>query len=361
MAAGYRTPGISVQHYLPLPLLVTLILLPGCQREEEIVHYRVPRLEPVARAEAKKEPVRFLGAIFPAKGESWFARVQGAEARVTPLVDAFETFVKSFRFTGKADEPITWTLPPGWEKDRERDESKAIFKRFATIKLKDQPELEVVVAQAGGTVLDNVNRWRGQIGLKPLAKQDLAGETKTLDVAGVSVTVVNMVGASGGLQRPMAGGDDGRPPFAGLDPGKLPKFTVKTPPGWTEQKPKSPDVTAKQYDAGQGVRVTITALGGDGGGLPNNINRWRTDELGLRPASIDELAQASEFIALGVGKALIVDMENPKKQGSPRVVAVVVFHAQQTWFLKMFGPSEAVGRERANFEAFAQSLRFDKE
>src|SRR5215510_11795526 len=51
---------------LPLSLLCLAICcwFSGCQRDEEIVHYTVPRIEPT-RVEPAKETVRLLGAIVP--------------------------------------------------------------------------------------------------------------------------------------------------------------------------------------------------------------------------------------------------------------------------------------------------------
>ena len=39
--------------------------------------------------------------------------------------------------------------------------------------------------------------------------------------------------------------------------------------------------------------------------------------------------------------------------------AVAVPQGGQTWFLKMKGPAELVGRQQGNFEAFAKSVRFE--
>lgn len=342
-------------------IVFALILVAGCQREEEIAVYKVPRLEPAVQ-EVKRESVRFLGAILPDKDVMWFYKLSGPEAAVTPLVEPFEKFVQSTRLTGKADKPITWNVAAGWE------ELPGNQFRHATIKIKSELEpepLELTVtklpreSKTAASVLANVNRWRGQVGLRAITEKDLASETKTLDVGGVQVTLVNMVGTSS-PQRPMAGGDKPAP-FVNPPPGggKTQGFTVTVPAGWNEQKPNFPEITAKQYDAGNGVQVTITIMGGDGGGVDLNINRWRSEQLALPRASIDELVRLSSFIAIDGAKALITDMENPRKAGSPRIVAVIVRRPADTWFLKMSGPSEAVGRERTNFETFAKSLRFD--
>ena len=123
--------------------------------------------------------------------------------------------MKTIRFTGKADSPVSWELPADWQQLPGRE-----F-RYATIKIKAEPEaLELVVSKLGkeaASVLDNVNRWRGQIQLDSIGKDKLDEVTKTIDVAGVRVTLVNMIGTSGG--------DPGAPPrFAKDAPAAPPPF-----------------------------------------------------------------------------------------------------------------------------------------
>jgi hypothetical protein len=59
--------------------------------------------------------------------------------------------------------------------------------------------------EAGG-LLANINRWRGQLGLAPLADGDLAGATTALDGAGgLHFTVVDLSGQAGGAPTRMLG------------------------------------------------------------------------------------------------------------------------------------------------------------
>jgi hypothetical protein len=156
----------------------------------------------------------------------------------------------------------------------------------------------------------------------------------------------------------------GLPKIAGLAPGKSPNFTVQAPAGWQEQVPSS-SVTAKQYQAAPNVQVTITALGGDGGGIARNINRWRTEQLKLPAAGDKELISLSRILDLGTDKGLYVDMENTKQSGSPRILAIVIAYPDiqrpyTTYFFKMMGPSDRVASQQASFEAFAKSFRIDE-
>jgi hypothetical protein len=96
-----------------------------------------------------------------------------------------------------ADEPAevaapAWTVPPGWKK---LDEQKAM--RFATFRIGDQ-EADVIVSQFSGTVgglLANVNRWRGQLRLEPLAEAQLADAVQPVAHPGFSGHTMRLKGA----------------------------------------------------------------------------------------------------------------------------------------------------------------------
>ena len=94
---------------------------------------------------------------------------------------------------------ITVSVPNGWE-----SEEPANAMRRAQYKLPgDLGDAELIVnyfgtGGAGGTEA-NLNRWRGQF-----AESD-GGETRTLTVSGMTVTVLDISGTFVGMQRPMGG------------------------------------------------------------------------------------------------------------------------------------------------------------
>ena len=49
--------------------------------------------------------------------------------------------------------------------------------------------------QAGGE-LENVNRWRGQAGLGPISRSELASEAKKVDIGGADGRLFEIVGAA---------------------------------------------------------------------------------------------------------------------------------------------------------------------
>jgi len=217
-----------------------LLALAGCGPHDGIARYTVPKPELVdptlvARAvppAAAKTQQQTLGVIVPLDETSWFFKLTGEKDLVEPQHELFVQFVSAVKFAPGADAKPTWTLPEGWQ------QLPGGQFRYATIRMpqmadSDKP-LEITVSSAGGEVLANVNRWRGQLNLKPISADELAASGKTLDVDGHKATLVSLVGTG-------SGGMGGAPfaPFAGgaaLPPDHPP---ITKQPTTTGEKPKS--------------------------------------------------------------------------------------------------------------------------
>jgi hypothetical protein len=179
----------------------------GCEQSDAIAHYKVdkaPLIEAppdAALQGASEQPAgeakdRTLGAIVPFGEKGWFFKLTGPKDVVAAKTDEFTSFVKSVRFSsqGKPD----WTLPQGWQ------EQPGSGIRFATLLIpaENQP-LEVSVTalprtpgDETGYLLSNINRWRGQMKLPPITKEQLAAESTQLELAGATATVVNLLGTA---------------------------------------------------------------------------------------------------------------------------------------------------------------------
>jgi hypothetical protein len=173
-----------------LALFAALVALAGCQQEEEIRRYTAARPQTVPAPEAK---VRFLAAIFIGDKQHWFVRFTGPTAEVKEYEEQYLKLVRSVTIHEDGDPPLRWTLPSGWQ---QADEKQSM--RYATLRFgpKDKP-LEVSISAAGGSLLANINRWRGQIGLKPIADADLPKVAKSEKINGKDVILVDMGGPGG--------------------------------------------------------------------------------------------------------------------------------------------------------------------
>src|SRR5206468_8893661 len=101
--------------------------------------HRVAFHEPPPPPEDK---VRLVGAMIPHEKNTWFIKLVGPLDAIEKQKTAFEKFIDSLKFKGAED--LDWTLPEGWEKDRDPRG------RYATIRLggKDS-SLELTVTRLG--------------------------------------------------------------------------------------------------------------------------------------------------------------------------------------------------------------------
>jgi hypothetical protein len=162
----------------------------GCQPNDEIRHYRVPKPETYPEPEPK---VRMLAAIFPHPEHTWFFKFMAPAADVKAHQAEFNQFIRSVRINDQKEKPLSWALPEGWVHEEGKSPLRYATLRFGT---RDHP-LEVTVTGLGaeaGSPLDNINRWRGQIGLKPIAKADMNKTAKSEEINGLNVILVDMGG-----------------------------------------------------------------------------------------------------------------------------------------------------------------------
>lgn len=108
-------------------------------------------------------------------------------------------------FEGDADAPVNvgalqFTAPEGWTRQQPR--SQFVQAEFTLPKAEgDERNGRLTVSIAGGSIDDNVNRWRGQFGEKP--EKDAREEQ---DIAGLKVTVVDLAGTYNDQPGPFAPG-----------------------------------------------------------------------------------------------------------------------------------------------------------
>jgi len=120
--------------------------------------------------------------------------------------------------------------------------------------------------------------------------------------------------------------------------------TWEQPAQWTVQEDVSSMLTAA-FMADSGARITLTLLGGEGGGMLSNINRWR-GQLGL--GIVRSLAdQPKEDLGNG---AVFVDLVSNDESG--RMAAGIVPIGGRTLFFKLTGNSEQVGAELQRFKDY---------
>lgn len=151
---------------------------------------------------------RLLAAVVPQADRTWFFKTQGPADSVASQVEAFDAFLRSVRFTGKADVPVQWTMPDGWKLLPVPDAERRVMEgeRHARIRVdaKGHPLVIDVTSFPGNRMAAlkiNIDRWRGQVGLPPSADEaEAMKDTRPVEVGGAKATVVDLTGpgAAGG-------------------------------------------------------------------------------------------------------------------------------------------------------------------
>lgn len=146
------------------------------------------------------------------------------------------------------------------------------------------------------------------------------------------------------------------PASKGSDMGGMPVRTAETPslrwraPGDWRTKAGS-SMRKGSYSAG-GAEVAITAFPGDVGGVLANVNRWR-NQVGLAPVAESELDRVTVPIDANGLHFIVTDAEG----SSARIVTALLPWQGATWFFKLTGPSDAVGRAKPAFIEFVKTVQ----
>ena len=177
------------------------LLVCGCGPQGEIRTYTVPKETAPSAPEPEipdAEKYRTLGAVIPADGNySWFVKFAGPNAVVGTEKAGFESFVDSIVPVGGSNTPPKFTVPGGWTAD-----AKSRATRIVTLR-KGAAEL-VLSGPFGGSLLDNVNRWRKELGLRELRSDELAEAITTRKFGDVQGHTLDIAGPtfSGGMAGP---------------------------------------------------------------------------------------------------------------------------------------------------------------
>jgi hypothetical protein len=292
--------------------------------------------------------------------------------------------------------PITAIIPPNWEPQPLSQMRQASFLvhgengAVADISF-------VTLGPSAGNILDNVNRWLGQLAQPPITADKLAGTIQQLPTARGDIAIVDITGQpeNGDLSKDgriigAIASDEGRIAFFKMrgnsalvgaqkenflkwvsssrganstasttdsatpaNSGK-PQIKWEVPQGW------SPAATsAMRYASftsetnGEKADISVVTFAGDGGSDADNVNRWR-QQIGLPPAEASALNSMIVPVRVGEISFSTVDMAG----ATARVLAGWTRHDGRTWFFKLTGPKTLVEQEKPKFVKFLQSVRF---
>jgi hypothetical protein len=298
--------------------------------------------------------------------------------------------------------PIQWTVPDGWQ---QLPPDGIRLGNFAVTGKNGGAVAVAITSFPGevGTELDNVNRWRTQLGMEPVEQGGVTSDPvavdsvdgKLYDLSGKTArTVVALVRRNGATWFFKMTGDaaavgEAKPAFAeflksirfaagGGEPASLaaaapapapapeatpaqdndsPKWNV--PSDWVE-KPASAMLFksfAVTGNSGGNAAVTVSFFPGTVGGTLANVNRWR-GQMGVEAVEDAQLGNVTQTLETAGGKATSVDIEGAGDKAGQRLVAVIVPHGDNTWFYKLIGEKTIVAKEKDSFVNFVKTVQY---
>ena len=319
--------------------------------------------------------------------------------------------------SGAAAPALQYKAPAGWNEVAPGQMRAASFR----VAGKDGKQADVSVIPLpglAGSDLDNVNRWRGQVGLPAVSEAELAKLAQPVEIAGQTASLYEQAGANAGSgdktnilaaitrrdgtawffkmtgeaalvteqkpsfieflksvsfsaaaaqaqlppsHPPMDGGNKMGQAATAASAGQ-PKPAWEVPSGWKEI-PGGQFLVAKFVLTGAAnaqANVNVSMSSNDGGGLLANVNRWRTTQLGLGPVTEADLPKDIQTIDLPAGKASLVDLtgQDAKTGQKAQLLAVILPRSGETWFYKLMGNTDVVQQEKDAFMKFVQSAKY---
>ncbi len=333
-------------------ILISAWLL-GCDEPPEIRQYEVAKSrsdlgdigeEPlVIRKTPVATPVatRMVVGILQRPDATWFFKLTGPVVSV----DQSETEWKAWFSNIDIDDEgkPQWRLPSGWRRGPEK------MMRFATlfVPVKDHGELEISISFLGPdqNLLDNVNRWLGQLD-KPVIKEDelklgsfdsTAGEMKIFDETGMMVL-------------------SDSPMMAPSRPRDV-EFAHRAMDGWIEGSVNDiVKVRLKKGDEQTSPQLTVTQLPAMANEWVPNAARWaRQVEMDDSEEVIRDSSEKITVDGIEGDKIRLVSSDQAKKFA---MIGIMIEREDLAWFFKLIGDRENVIELEYEFDQFVKSFHF---
>lgn len=353
----YRLPGCW--------LALCAVCLVGCSEDDVIRKYTLPKS--AARAISQEETI--LGAIVPKSQNAWFFKLKGEPVKVDSYKKDFRDLVNSLSFAD--DGNPKWKLPEKW-----REEGGGQF-AYANLLPPDAqaPKVSVSPLQIDPSqleeaswrqyVVENVNRWRGQLNLPKQSWDEMAAGLEPIESLSAPKAPAYFVSLRGRASSKVSGvmGTQGGPSaIAGDTPTKTlpsgpPNIQFKLPnEQWRELSEPLNMLAIKSFEAdgpnGTKSQITITLASGD---RASNVQRWNGQVQGS-PDQAAKALESSEKLTVNETAAEVFTLLGTGNSGKGIKVAIIPFDDRGSLFVKLMGNSTAVESQHADFIEFLKSL-----
>ncbi|HEX4139892.1 MAG TPA: hypothetical protein VHY09_06060 [Candidatus Methylacidiphilales bacterium] len=370
--------------------LIFICMLAGCNRDE-------PRVYHISKDDSAPPP--------PSSDQT---PVASQASNPAPAPDNSSSPADAMSSAPPATLPqLRYQLPPGWQ---EKPPSEMRVASFTAVGPAGQSaDISAIPLPIVGRDQELINMWRSQVQLPPTTDPNAAQQARTIAIGGDQGRLFEFVS-----DHPMIGKSRQRIMIAMLTHGMMSWFfkmggedefvtsqkanflqflksvsfddsapqamtastssaaapamadtasSIWTVPADWKSVPPSQFLLAEYSvpsSSGAKAEVNVAEMGGGGGGLLANVNRWR-GQLGLTPLGGDDLARAAQPLNVsGADAATLIDFTGTNaKTGTPaRLVGAIVQQGGQTWFYKLMGDKETVAQQKDAFRKFVESANY---
>lgn len=189
---------MSFRRFSTQTLVAAALLLAGC-RDKEVVSYRTPRDSAAPKTERPK--MAMGGAAAQGQLPDGHPPIGGASADASAANSA-PAVGSAMAAPGLPDGAVSknnalaWTAPAQWQERAPGSIRKGSYTVPGEGGAVGDLSITAFPGDTGG-LHANVNRWRGQIGLAPVSDAEVEKSVEHLDVNGLHIDLVEMVGTTG--------------------------------------------------------------------------------------------------------------------------------------------------------------------
>jgi len=320
--------------------LTSLLLLLGIVRAEiKSVHIELPQktteVEFVDRSRASDFD-RVVAYVIPSVSKQWFVKAMiysGEEAEVTTLM---ELMAKTLVIDENQLETCKFELSEGWHEKRGTP-------MIYTTLLNNQLRSRVTISTASGSLLDNINRWASQLGLKAFVAESISSVAVPMTINGRFAVLVSL--ANEKVQAKLRAIKEGKEIKQSCY-----AFTYAYNPHWKDlgrQGMRVVNLHASSFE------VTAIALPKHYQQVTANVNRWR-GQVGLVAQSPQAVVDSKIEMKVSGLPASMWEIKGPQKT----ILITMVTFGEKVWFLKMIGATPDVLAAKPSYLSFLKSIAF---
>ena len=340
--------------FLTLAVLSCLSLT-SCREEVQIRQIRVAK-------QSETPPAA------PSGDQVWFFKLTTKSELFTQFSNDFARMVIG---TDLSDNIPKYDLPANWTA------TNGPAPVYQTIKVADNDAAAVITvtplpapaSDPTGYLKSNIDRWRRQLGLEPLADENWLNkamqesEIVSIPKGDQFISLVHLNGSTerhGATEMLVAMiSDQSLTGTAAMAPSassaaSQSQVEYKLPEGWGESQGNAMRLVSLAVKHDSGVAdISVIRLPGGGDVLPN-INRWR-GQVKLEPVEETELSKSLSDVEVDGFPGKLTLLKGPEES----ILAAIVEQDDVKWFFKMQGPTAAVVAEQEHFAEFLESVKLN--